>query len=256
MKVGYQTLTWANYYKEYDIKEVVRKIGGIGFKGIEFIEPISKLGRPGPLQKILDKAGLEAASISCGLNMKPADTNDIDETNARVRFAGELGIKDAMLCGGWLTDGIKKEDSAYKLLAGKLDACCGYASGLKINIAFHPHKDTIVETREDIERLLRFTDKPKLCLDIAHLAACGSDPIEAIKKFRDITTYIHLKDWDIEKENFVELGRGDVDITGCLSALDEIGYNGWAVIELDRTSTTPEESAKVNAEYLRKAGLI
>jgi len=256
MKVGYQTLTWTNYYKEYDIEEVIKKIGGIGFKGIEFIEPISKLGKPDSLQKILDKAGLEAVSISCGLNMKPEDVSDIDETKARVRFAGELGIKDVMLCGGWLADGIKKEDSAYRLLAGKLDACCEYASGLDINIAFHPHKDTIVETRKDIERLLRFTDKPKLCLDIAHLAACGSDPAETIRTFRDITTYIHLKDWDIEKEKFVELGRGGVDITGCLSVLNEIGYNGWAVIELDQTNTTPEESARINAEYLRKAGVI
>lgn len=256
MKIGYQTLTWANYYDDYDIKEVARKIRGIGFKGIEFIEPISKLGKQDSLQKVLKEIGLELTSISCGLNMDPDDTSDIDETNTRVKFASEFGAKDAMLCGGWLSEDIKKEDSSYKILADKLNTCCEYASGLKMNIAFHPHKNTIVETCKDIDRLLQFTDKPKLCLDIAHLTACGSDPVEAIKTFRDRTTYVHLKDWDVEKDDFVELGKGEVDVIRCLSTLREVGYNGWAVIELDRTSRTPEESAEISADYLRKAGVI
>ena len=256
MKVGYQTLTWANYYGGYDIKEVIKKIGETGFEGIEFIEPISKLGKPRLLQMILERTGLEAASISCGLNMDPRDTSDIDETNMRVKFGSELGVKDIMLCGGWRSASIKKEDSSYKILAGKLDACCNYASTLNMNIAFHPHKNTIIETSEDIDRLLRFTDKSKLCLDIAHLAACGSDPAETIRAFKDITTYIHLKDWDRDSDDFVELGRGQVDIKRCLSVLKDVGYDGWVVVELDRTSTTPEESAGINADYLRKASAI
>jgi len=256
MKIGYQTLSWANYTGDYDLKKAAVKIKEFGFQGIEFIEPISKLGTPGLIKSLLKDTALEAASLSCGLNMDPGDMSDIEQTKSRVDFAGELGIKDIMLCGGWLSDNIKKEDESYKVLADKLDACCGYAAGLGMNIAFHPHKNTIVETRQDIERLLRFTDKAKLCLDIAHLAACGTDPVEAIRALYEITSYIHLKDWDLESDKFVELGRGEVDIAGCLSALDEIGYDGWAVVELDHTSRTPEESAAISADYLRKAGLI
>lgn len=147
MKVGYQTLTWANYYNDYDIREVIKKVKEIGFKGIELIEPISKLGKPDSLKKILEETGLEAASISCGLNMKPEDTSDIEETNQRVKFASQLGIRDMMLCGGWLSDSIKKEDSAYRILADKLDACCEYASGLNMNIAFHPLNTLLSYTR-------------------------------------------------------------------------------------------------------------
>ncbi len=251
MKIGCQTLTWANYSGDYDVKKVIRKVGEIGFDGIEFIEPLSKLGSAESFKKVLDETGLAIASLSCNLNMELMDTSDIEETNKRVKFAGALGVKDIILCGGWRSNGIKKEDSAYKILAEKLDTCSKYAAGLNMNIAFHPHKDTIVETREDIEKLLQFTDKPKLCLDIAHLAACGDDPAELIKIFRDIITYMHLKDWDAKKRDFVELGKGGLDIKACLSALEEIGYNGWAVVELDRTSRTPEESAIINANYLR-----
>ena len=256
MKIGYQTLTWANYYKDYSVEEPIHQIKEAGFEGIEFIEPIEKLGKADFLQSILSEIGLKPVSLSCGLNMDPNDTSDIEETKSRVDFAGKLGIENMMLCGGWLADGIKKEENSYKILGDKLNMCCEYASGLNMNIAFHPHKNTIVETREDIERLLEFTDKTKLCVDIAHLAACGSNPAEVIKRFGKIITYIHLKDWDVELDDFVELGKGEVDITKCLSVLKEIGYKGWAVVELDHTKKTPKESARINADYLRKAGAI
>jgi inosose dehydratase len=256
MKFGYQTLTWANYYDKYEIEQPIKEIKEIGFEGIEFIEPLSKLGTPTALSQLLERAGLKVVSISCGLNMNPGDSSDIDETKMRVKFANELGIKEMMLCGGWRSDEVGKTEESYKILADKLNVCCEYASQFGMNIAFHPHKNTIVETREDIEGFLKFTDKFKLCLDIAHLAACGSDPAEAIRAFRDITTYIHLKDWDIEKDDFTELGRGEVDIMRCVAVLKEIGYNGWAVVELDRTTRTPEESARISADYLHRARLL
>lgn len=256
MRLGYQTLTWANFNAPYEIAAVIRFIKGLGFGGIEFIEPLSRLGSARSLNEHLKDAGLMPASISCGLNMDPEDSKDIDETRQRVDFARQLGIKDVMMCGGWLSGGVKKEKGSYEILAKKLDRCCEYAARWNMNIAFHPHKDTLVETTADIDALLQITDKAKLCLDIAHLAACGSDPVAAIRDFRKITTYMHLKDWDSGRRDFVELGRGEVDIRGCLAALTDTGYQGWAVVELDRTETTPEKSAGISADFLREAGVL
>ena len=59
MKFGYQTLTWANYYDKYEIEQPVREIKKIGFEGIEFIEPLSKLGTPTDLSRLLEKEGLK-----------------------------------------------------------------------------------------------------------------------------------------------------------------------------------------------------
>jgi inosose dehydratase len=256
MKIGYHTLTWSNYYNDYDINEVIERIKELEFKGIEFIEPISKLGKLNSLQDALNKTNLQVASISCGLNMDPEDAADIDETKMRIEFAEKLGVRDVMLCGGWLSDSVKKNKSSYEILANKLNVCCEHAAKFGMNIAFHPHKDTIVEVKKDIAELLQFTNRLKLCLDVAHLAACGSDPAEVISLYRDITTYIHLKDWDVEKDDFVELGEGEVDIPRCLSVLKEIRYNGWIVVELDRTTRRPKESARMNADYLKRIGLL
>ena len=39
MKIGYQTLTWTNFYDDYNIQQPIREIKEAGFSGIEFIEP-------------------------------------------------------------------------------------------------------------------------------------------------------------------------------------------------------------------------
>ena len=52
---------------------------------------------------------------------------------------------------------------------------------------------------------------------------------------------------------FVELGRGRVDLPGVFAALREINFAGWAIVELDRVPDpggTPKESAEINKRYL------
>ncbi len=56
---------------------------------------------------------------------------------------------------------------------------------------------------------------------------------------------------------FCELGTGSIDFPGVLAALDEIGYDGWIVVEQDVLPGmgTPGESAMRNREYLRTIGV-
>jgi inosose dehydratase len=56
---------------------------------------------------------------------------------------------------------------------------------------------------------------------------------------------------------FCELGRGSVDFPGVLAALEEIGYDGWIVVEQDVLPGmgTPRESARRNRDYLRTIGI-
>ncbi|HEX3643979.1 MAG TPA: hypothetical protein VHT95_00150, partial [Vicinamibacterales bacterium] len=52
---------------------------------------------------------------------------------------------------------------------------------------------------------------------------------------------------------FVELGRGRVNLPGVLAALRDIAFDKWAIVELDRVpdpGRTPKESAEINKRYL------
>jgi hydroxypyruvate isomerase len=65
-----------------------------------------------------------------------------------------------------------------------------------------------------------------LC-DIFHLAAKGEDPVAAILTHGN--TIAHVQFADLPGRG--EPGTGDLDIPGCLSALDTVGYAGWVGLE-------------------------
>jgi sugar phosphate isomerase/epimerase len=54
---------------------------------------------------------------------------------------------------------------------------------------------------------------------------------------------------------WVELGRGRVDVKGCVAALEAIGFDGWAIVELDRVvdpGGSPKASAAANRDFVAK----
>jgi inosose dehydratase len=146
-----------------------------------------------------------------------------------------------------------------------------------IRTVFHQHIGTLVETMDEARRLLDTTDPTVLglCLDTGHWTfGAGGDPAEAVRELRDRVWHVHFKDaepsvmdasraneWDgptsVGHGVFCELGRGSVDFPGVLAALEEIGYDGWIVVEQDVLPGmgTPRESARRNRDYLRTIGI-
>lgn len=123
----------------------------------------------------------------------------------------------------------------------------------------HPHVQTIVETKSDMEKVLDSCDV-KWCLDTGHMAIGGQDPVQFAKDAMDRVGHVHLKDVQLgmvpkvlsreitlmaatQAGLFTPLGQGDVDIMGVIQTLEKSGYQGWYVIEQDTALTAglPEE---------------
>ena len=64
-----------------------------------------------------------------------------------------------------------------------------------VQLVFHPHADTHVDTQDRILRFLADTDPRyvNLCLDTGHVAYCDGDNIEIIRQAPERITYVHLK---------------------------------------------------------------
>ena len=143
-----------------------------------------------------------------------------------------------------------------------------------IQVVFHPHAETHIETEEEIERLLRDVDID-LCFDTGHHMYSGGDPITFIQKHKNRIKYLHLKDCNKSiqektKENkwafaqSVQFGvmcdpeSGDIDFVQLTKILESIGYKGEAVVEQDMypaPADTPFKIAKQTLNYLKKIGL-
>ena len=131
-----------------------------------------------------------------------------------------------------------------------IDDICG-EHGLEQ--VLHPHVQTLVETKDDISRVLDTCDV-HFCLDTGHMAFGGQDPVEFAKDSMDRVGHVHLKDIRLDMVDpvlrrevtlmaatqagiFTPLGQGDVDIMGVVQALEGAGYQGWYVIEQDTAIT-------------------
>lgn len=117
----------------------------------------------------------------------------------------------------------------------------------------HPHVQTLVETADDVDRILDSCDVD-FCLDTGHLAIGGVDPVRFAKDAMERVGHVHLKDVRLDlapavlrrevslmqaTQNglFTPLGQGDVDIAGVIQTLERSGYRGWYVIEQDTAIT-------------------
>ena len=139
--------------------------------------------------------------------------------------------------------------TAWKLLLGNLDRLADHAAGRGVRACLHPHVGTMVETADDVGRVLDGSSVP-LCLDTGHLLIGGSDPVALAADATDRIVHSHLKDVDRSWAERVQsggatyteavaagmyrpLGQGDVDITAIVTTLERAGYDGWYVMEQD-----------------------
>lgn len=147
-------------------------------------------------------------------------------------------------------------------------------SGLRT--IFHHHCAGFVETPDEVATFLGRTDPDLLglCFDTGHYRFGGGDPVAGLRQHAERIWHVHFKDchpdvaarsraegWDYLKSLhhgvFCELGQGDVDFPAVLTALREMNYSGWIVVEQDVLPGMgrPKESARRNRLYLSGIGL-
>jgi len=139
-----------------------------------------------------------------------------------------------------------------------------------LEIVFHPHCGSFVETPNEIERLLELSDI-NLVFDTGHFILGSENKyniINFINKYKNRIYTYHFKDCSekilnnlnnsnyfdlVNRGVFCELGKGVIDFKEILDWLESNDYEGWILVEQDiiKDHGTPYESAKNNFEYLK-----
>lgn len=136
----------------------------------------------------------------------------------------------------------------------------------------HPHAGTYIETPDEVRWVADGIDPSLvgLCLDTGHVRFGGGDPAAIAKDYRDLIRHVHAKDVDpmvletvrrtvpglraaIQLGVFCELGAGDAGLDDVFGTLRTSGYEGWVVLEQDRTVSDGESLADLAAAVERNA---
>jgi inosose dehydratase len=135
-----------------------------------------------------------------------------------------------------------------------------------VELVFHPHVDTHVDTQDRIERFLTDTDPAyvNLCLDTGHVAYCDGDNLALVERFGERVTYVHLKQVDpavrarvlaekISLAAAVQLGvmceppYGEPDMPPLLAALAALDRDIFTVVEQDLYPVEPDVPLPIGA---------
>ncbi len=121
-----------------------------------------------------------------------------------------------------------------------------------MRIAFHHHVGTIIETRDDILRLLACTgESVGLTFDTGHATFGGADPLALLQACVQRVAHVHVKDvrppviahTRATDDSFLNAvlagaftvpGDGVIDFAGVLACLKAADYSGWVVVEAEQ----------------------
>ncbi len=266
IRFGYAAITWQG-----QDRQAIEDVAAVGFKGIQLrTSVLPEFGdKPAALKELLATHKLTMVAFSSGgVRIDPeAEADELATHTKHARFVRDVGGLYLQL-----TDRRPKRTltpADYRRLGQLMTEIGRRTADIGIPVAYHNHMNAIGERPEEVDWVLEATDPRyvKVLLDVAHYQQGGGDPVKAVRTYADRLLFLHIKDVQsplpghtgdpMRSYRFVELGRGKVDLTAVFSALNDVRFKGWAVVELDSVpdkARTPKESAVIAKQFLEAIG--
>lgn len=266
IRIGINPLTWTNddmpeLGAETPLETCLREAKEAGYDGMELGNKFPR--RPEVLGPILSKHGLSLVSgwYSSALLERPVAV-EIDAISPHLHLLKSLGSNVLILCETTRTVHCSRTtplskrptltEPEWKKLTRGLTELGEYTLKHGVRIAYHHHMGTLIQTAEEIDRLMAETGPSvSLLLDTGHLTYAGGRPQLTAQKHAARIAHVHAKD---VRRNVLERalskdlpfleavldgvftvpGDGSVDYHAVFGALTRVPYTGWVVVEAEQ----------------------
>ncbi len=230
-------------------KETLKSIASDGYGFIESFE-----GKQGmfwgmnykEFKKYLDDLHIKIVSSHCDINK---------DFERKAEEAAAIGMS-YLICP-W--KGPQKTIDDFKRIADDFNTKGEICKKNGIRFAYHNHDYSWKPIDGEIpqEVMMNNTDKNLVDfeMDIYWVVAADVNPETYLKKYKDRFRLCHVKDLTKTANGNHEsciLGKGTIDYTSIIHAAKENGVHYFIVEQEAFTGTNPLESAKADAEYMRK----
>ncbi|WP_027086574.1 myo-inosose-2 dehydratase [Cohnella panacarvi] len=265
----------------YTCDDVLSDMSRLGFKGTEYCRKFPR--DTGQLASKLKEYGMVLTSQWKSVLFSDPQRREAELQAFREHadFLKEMGCGQVVVCevAYAFNDPVVERrrtrtaltDEEWQHMVDGLHAAGTYCRDNGMKLVYHYHAETVVESPEQIRRLMDSTD-PRLVhmlYDTGHTYYGGSDPLELLRTYYDRIAYIHLKDvrqnvreWKrdsgtgftdaVVKGLFTVPGDGCIDFGPIMRELDERGYDGWIILEAEQNPAVadPVEYAQKAKQYL------
>ena len=284
VRIGINPLTWTNddlpeLGEKNSLETCLREAKQAGYEGVE-------LGRKFPrdaavLGPILKDHKLDLVSGWYSARLLERSVEDeIKAMQAHATLLRSLGANVMVFCEVSrcvhgdrkvpLSKRPKLAEKEWKQFCERLDAVAQALETQGLNMAYHHHMGTVIQSEDEVDRMMDSTSKVGLLLDSGHLTFAGGDPLRALKRHAKRIVHVHCKDIRKEKlaqarrqdmsfleavlgDVFAVPGDGSIDFAPLLEGLAKAGYRGWLVVEADQdpAKAHPLTHARLGHDCLR-----
>ncbi|WP_219417569.1 TIM barrel protein [Pseudonocardia nigra] len=292
IRLGTAPDSWGVWFpddpKQVPWQQFLDETAAAGYAWIE-LGPYGYL--PTDPERLRDELGsrglqLSGGAVFAGLH-RGADALDraVEECRQEARLLTALGAKHLVLLpegytdlDGTITQPVDLTREQWTDLTGGMSTLAKTLHDeFDVELVFHPHADSHVDTQERVERFLHDTDPEhvQLCLDTGHISYCGGDNIAIIRAFPERIGYVHLKQVDpaviaqvdaeglhfaeaVRRGAMIEPPNGVPEMPPLLDALRDLDVDLFAIVEQDLypcERDVPLPIATRTAGYLGGCGL-
>ena len=164
------------------------------------------------------------------------------------------------------------KDEEWPVLAEGLNKLGEIAHEYGLDLVYHHHLGTVVQTKDETLRMLELTapDKVSLLFDTGHAFVGDGDVMGLLRGAIDRIKHVHFKDVRPAKMEesrqakrsfldsflagmFTVPGDGTIDFTEPYAFLVEHGYRGWILVEAEQDPkiAPPLEYAHIARDYVK-----
>jgi acetyl esterase len=234
-----------------DEAQLFRRAKRIGFAGVELILQRAYPDRVEAARRAQAETGLAVPSLVLGEHSDRGGVGDADHAVAEAAandlyqaldWAVELGA-DALLIPFFGRAELHGE-AELRRAAAALRPLCKAAGERGVSLLY---EGTLpAEGVRDLAALVG-SDAFGCYFDTANVVTRGLDSSNELRRLGELVRRVHVKDVRVTV-NDCPPGLGLVDFPACAEALDEIGYDGWVVLE---TPPGPPELVARDLSFVR-----
>ena len=284
VRIGINPLTWTNddlpeLGEANSLETCLQEAKLAGYEGVE-------LGRKFPrdakvLGPILKPHGLNLVSGWYSARLLERSVEDeIKAMQSHAALLKALGAKVMVFCEVSrcvhgerkipLSRRPKLAQKEWKQFGERLDAVAAELDKQGLKMAYHHHMGTVIQSEDEVDRMMGSTKSVGLLLDSGHLTFAGGDPMRALKRHAKRIVHVHCKDIRKDKlaaarkqdmsfldavlgDVFAVPGDGSIDFEPLLAELAKHDYQGWLVVEADQdpANAHPLTHARTGHDCLR-----
>lgn len=275
MKLAFST----NAFLHHSFAETCHQLAGIGYQGVEVMADVPHAWpayllpeQKAAIRQNLAENRLAVSNVNAFMMHAVNDPRQkywhpswiepdqhyrqirIDHTMRALSLAQEIGAKCVTTEPGGPLEG-RPWGECLQLFVEMLQPVVKHAEQVGVKLLIEPEPDLLLETADQYLEFTRHISSPALGLnfDIGHFFCVKDDPAATVHRLKDHIQHVHLEDIaETRVHHHLIPGEGVIDFGAALTALQEVGYDGWVTIELYTCHENPEHAARIARERVTK----